>query len=143
MEQQLNTFFYADDDIDDLEFFKEVADEINQPVTLFEEGEKLLYALKNPPPKAAVVFLDLNMPVKSGFDILCEIKTSPSLSTTPIVIFTTSINPKDIELCKKLGANLYIKKPSSIDALRKAIKHVMSIDWDSFKPCDKQFVYQL
>lgn len=143
MEKQiLTTIFYADDDVDDLDFFKEVTNEINQPVSLFEEGDKLLYSLHNPPPKASVIFLDLNMPVKSGFDILREIKATPAIGDIPVIIFTTSINPKDIELSKKLGANLYIRKPASVGALRKAIDHVLSIDWSSFSPSDKQFVYQ-
>lgn len=142
MEQQLTTIFYADDDIDDLDFFKDVTSEINQSVSLFDEGDKLLYTLHNPPPKASVIFLDLNMPVKSGFDILREIKASPTIDSIPIVIFTTSINPKDVELSKKLGANLYIRKPGSVGALRKAIDYVLSIDWNDFNPSDKQFVYQ-
>lgn len=143
MEEQMHsTIFYADDDVDDLNFFKEVTNEINQPVSLFEEGAKLLYSLHNPPPRASVIFLDLNMPVKSGFDVLREIKASPSIKNIPVIIFTTSTNPRDIEMSKKLGANLYIRKPSSVSALRQAIDHVMSIDWKNFSPSDKQFVYQ-
>lgn len=142
MKAQQTTIFYADDDIDDLDFFKEVTTEINEPVSLFDEGDKLLHTLHNPPPKASVIFLDLNMPVKSGFDILQEIKANPSMENIPVIIFTTSINPKDIEMSKKLGADLYIRKPASMSALRKAIDHVLSIDWENFPPTDKQFVYQ-
>lgn len=138
----LTTIFYADDDVDDLDFFEEVTNEINQPVTLFNEGEKLIQTLHNPPPKASVIFLDLNMPVKSGFDVLREIKTTPAIQGIPVIIFTTSISPTDIEMSKKLGANLYIRKPSSVSHLKKAIDHVLSIDWNNFNPSDKQFVYQ-
>lgn len=143
MEKQIHaTIFYVDDDVDDLDFFKEVINEINEPVTLFEEGEKLLYSLHNPPPKASLIFLDLNMPIKSGFDILREIKATPDINTIPVIIFTTSNNPKDIELSRKLGANLYIRKPASISALKKAIIYVLSVDWDNFNPSGKEFVYQ-
>lgn len=142
MKEKINTaIFYADDDVDDLDFFKEVADEINEPVSLFEQGDKLLQSLHNPPPMASVIFLDLNMPVKSGFDVLKEIKATPGAEAIPVIILTTSNNPNDIELSKNLGANLYICKPASIGALRKAVTHVLSIDWSKF-PSDKQFVYQ-
>ena len=139
--QVIPSIFYADDDIDDLDFFKEIANEINEPVLLFEEGIKLLDTLKNPPPVASLVFLDLNMPVKSGFDILKEIKSNPDMKIIPVIIYTTSSNPKDIELAKNLGANLYIRKPASISALRKAIDHVLSIDWNNYVASDTQFVY--
>ncbi|MGC4039828.1 MAG: response regulator [Flavobacterium sp.] len=138
----LTTIFYADDDLDDLDFFKEVADEINEPVSLFEEGQQLLSSLHNPPPAASVIFLDLNMPGKSGFDVLKEIKTNPSIDKIPVVILTTSSNPDDVKLSKKLGANLYIRKPSTISGLKKAVNHVMSIDWSNFVSSDKDFVYQ-
>ncbi|MCF6131838.1 response regulator [Flavobacterium wongokense] len=140
-EQQLTSIFYADDDVDDLDFFKEALLEIDKPVCLFEEGDKLLKSLHNPPPRASVIFLDLNMPVKSGFDVLREIKASANIENVPVVIFTTSSNPADIELCKKMGANLYIRKPASVGALRKAINYVLSIDWENFNPTDKEFLY--
>lgn len=140
--QTYTSIFYADDDIDDLDFFKEIISEINEPVLLFEEGIKLLETLNNPPPIASLIFLDLNMPVKSGFDVLREIRSNPDSKNIPVIIYTTSINPNDIELSKKLGANLYIRKPSSMSTLRKAIDHVLSIDWNSFIPSDAQFVYQ-
>jgi CheY-like chemotaxis protein len=141
-DKMYTTLFYADDDIDDLDFFKEVAGEINKPVSLFEQGDKLLETLHNPPPKASVIFLDLNMPVKSGFEVLKEIRSSPVVNTIPVIILSTSTNPADIELCKNLGANLYIRKPTNVGGLRKAINYVLSVDWNNFIVSDKDFVYQ-
>lgn len=138
----LTTIFYADDDVDDLDFFKDVTSEINQPVTLFEHSEKLLYTLKNPPPKASVIFLDLNMPVKNGFEVLSEIKATPSIKNIPVIILTTSNNPSDVSKCKELGAKLYIKKPSTVNDLKKAVNYVLETDWDNFTPSDQQFVYK-
>lgn len=141
MAQELITIFYADDDLDDLDFFKEIAHEIDVPVTLFEEGQLLLSALKNPSQKVSMVFIDLNMPVKSGFDVLREIKSNSKTTEIPVIILTTSINPDDIKLSRKLGANLYIRKPASLNALKRAVNYALSIDWKSFVASDTDFIY--
>lgn len=133
--------FYADDDIDDLEFFIDALEERRNSVFLFELGDKMLHALRNPPPNPSVIFLDLNMPVMSGFDILREINLSPAFRDTPVVILTTSVNPNDIAKAKELGARMYIRKPSSLLELRKVINHVLSIDFENFNPTDKEFFY--
>jgi CheY-like chemotaxis protein len=138
----LTSIFYADDDVDDLDFFEEVTNEINKPASLFEGGEQMLDALHNPPPNASVIFLDLNMPLKSGFDILKEIKATPKISDIPVVILTTSVSTDDISQCKQLGAKLYIRKPTSVGDLRKAINHVLTIDWKNFIPTDQNFFYR-
>ena len=140
-EKAFTSIFYADDDVDDLDFFKEVTTEINQAVSLFEEGEKLLQQLHNPPPQASVIFLDLNMPIKSGFEVLQEIKATPAIGNIPVVILTTSSNPSDIELYKNLGADLYIRKPTSVQDLKKAINYVLSIDCNTYHTSNKEFVY--
>ena len=142
MPQKLKSIFYADDDLDDLDFFKEVTEDIQAPISLFEDGQQLLNALDYATPETSLIFLDLNMPVMSGFDVLKEIKDNPRTEGIPVVILTTSINPDDIKLSKKLGANLYIRKPVSINALKKAIQYALSIDWKSFIPNDVNFIYR-
>ncbi len=140
--EKQTSIFYADDDIDDLDFFNEVISEINEPVALFEEGEQLLRRLNNPPPTASVIFLDLNMPVKSGFEVLTEIKATPATENIPVIILTTSANPADIQKCRSMGASLYIRKPTSIGALKKAINYVLTTDWQNFVATEKEFLYQ-
>ncbi|MGV3695990.1 response regulator [Flavobacterium sp.] len=142
MKQTGISIFYVDDDVDDLDFFKESAEEINHMVYTFEEGDKLLHALHNPPPMANIIFVDLNMPIKSGFDVLREIKASPETANIPVVVFTTSNNPNDIELSRKCGANLYVRKPTSANVLKNAISVIVSIDWKSFVPSETEFVYK-
>src|ERR1700712_2899640 len=96
------TIFYADDDVDDLDFFIEATQDMLESVSLFELGDKMLQVLRNPPPKPSIIFLDLNMPAKSGFDVLKEIKASPAFGDVPVLILTTSISPVDIAKCKAL-----------------------------------------
>jgi CheY-like chemotaxis protein len=58
-----------------------------------------------------LILLDLNLPRKSGIEVLQEIKSDPALSTIPIVVLTTSEAEEDIVRAYKLHANAYITKP--------------------------------
>lgn len=139
----LYNIFYADDDIDDREVFKEIVNEINEEVLLFtqENGEELMQLLKSPPPTPHVIFLDLNMPVKNGYEVLKEIRNSERLKDYPIVVFSTANDTATIAEVKKLGASLYINKPGDYTDLYKILKHVLTIDWSTFKADGKDFVY--
>ena len=92
------TIFYTDDDLDDLDFFAEVVESMENGVELVTQnnGKKLLDALHNPPPSPSIVFLDLNMPGINGFDVLTEIRKSDNLKNIPVIILTTSNDDKNI-----------------------------------------------
>jgi CheY-like chemotaxis protein len=72
-----------------------------------------------------LVILDLNLPGTDGREVLTLIKTNPNLHTIPVVILTTSSNPKDIEACYESGVNSYLLKPMHIDKLRSLIRIVL------------------
>ena len=76
-----------------------------------------------------VLFLDLNMPKKSGIECLNEIKANRKMSEIAIAIYSTSASEEDIEETFVLGANIYIKKPSDFKALKKVLSEVVSINW--------------
>lgn len=137
----MRTIFYVDDDPDDLDFFQEAVDAIGEHVALFQLGDTMIHALNNPPPNPSVIFLDLNMPGKTGLDIISEIKSSKSLRDLPLVILSTASDSKTIADCKAAGAHLYIKKANSVPELRKSIEYVLAFDWiNSFPPADS-YVY--
>jgi CheY-like chemotaxis protein len=62
-------------------------------------------------PRPDLILLDLNLPRKSGIEVLAEIKRDPTLSTIPTVVLTTSEAEEDIVRAYKLHANAYITKP--------------------------------
>jgi CheY-like chemotaxis protein len=68
-------------------------------------------------PTPDLILLDLNMPRKDGREALAEIKSDPALRKTPIVILTTSRGQEDVLRSYDLGANSFIVKPVSFDAL--------------------------
>lgn len=72
--------------------------------------------------RPSVILLDLNLPGIDGRDILERLKQDISFREIPIVVFTTSSNPRDIELCYQKGANGYLVKPMDAQGLRKTIQ---------------------
>lgn len=138
------TIFYTDDDEDDLSIFADAVESLPKKIKLqtYTGGEKLLNAIYNPPPTPHVVFLDLNMPGKNGFDVLTELKGSEGKRDIPVIIFSTSNEPGIIEKCRVLGANLFITKPVLMKDIVKSINHALEIDWKQFNATDKTFVYK-
>src|SRR5665647_2218424 len=88
---QLNILL-ADDDTDDCIFFKEALRELllYTNLTTVQDGEQLMQLLTNETNELPhILFLDLNMPRKNGFECLSEIKQNKNLKDLPVVIFTT------------------------------------------------------
>ncbi|MCD0464906.1 response regulator [Flavobacterium sp. ENC] len=139
------TIFYTDDDEDDLSIFTDAVESLPKKIQLqtYSGGEKLLKAIYNPPPTPNMVFLDLNMPGKNGFDVLTELRNSEEKGDIPIIIFSTSNEPRIIEKCRTLGANYFITKPVLMQDIIKSIAHALEIDWKKFIPDSKNFVYKL
>ena len=125
------TIFYADDDIDDQQIFKEIISEIDRKdvVLTLNNGNEVMNILKAGTYIPHLIFLDINMPVKNGFDVLKEIKADEDLRSISIIILSTSRNENSILQAKELGAALYIAKPSSYYWYKKILRSVLSMDW--------------
>jgi CheY-like chemotaxis protein len=83
-----------------------------------EEGSQNPNGLTKP----SVILLDLNLPGIDGRDILERLKQDISFKKIPIVVFTTSSNPKDIEFCYQKGANGNLIKPMDAQELQKTVQ---------------------
>ena len=70
------------------------------------------------------ILLDLNMPKKDGREVLKEIKQHPVFKRIPIIVFTTTKNDVEIKRCYDLGANTYVVKPVTFDALSKVVEEI-------------------
>ena len=118
----------ADDDADD-RFLVQAAFEdnkIEQKLLFFEDGEQLLDHLQDESIQGITRFilLDLNMPKRDGRDVLRTLKADEQLSTIPVIVFSTSKAPDDINSSYKLGANSYVVKPSSYEHLKEVIQKI-------------------
>lgn len=125
----------ADDDIDDRFFFSKALKEIPllTNLTVVHDGEELMnYLEKNTENLPDILFLDLSMPRKTGFECLYEIKDNENLKDMPVVMFSTSF-PSDntyeqgmIETLKKIGAQDYIRKPGDFTLLKELIHNIIT-----------------
>lgn len=73
-----------------------------------------------------ILFLDLNMPRKSGLDCLKEIRSNDKLKNLLVAIYSTSDSEKDIDETFQNGANIYIKKPDDFDILRQTLHRAVA-----------------
>ena len=71
-----------------------------------------------------LILLDLNIPGRSGKEVLKEIKTDPHLAFIPVVVFSSSKSEKDVKECYELHANSYITKPIDLDEFFHTIKAI-------------------
>jgi CheY-like chemotaxis protein len=71
-----------------------------------------------------LVLLDLNLPRKSGAEVLAEIKSDPELSTIPVIVLTTSSAEADIMGSYRMHANAYITKPVDFERFREIVHQI-------------------
>lgn len=141
------TLLLADDDMDDCMFFREALEELPVSASLqtVNDGEKLMHRLTDKSIALPdILFLDLNMPLKTGIECLSEIKSIEKLKNLPIIIFSTSLNMEVVNALFDKGANYYIRKPGDFSALKKVIHKALTItnQHNSKQSCRDQFILQ-
>ncbi|NIL97279.1 MAG: response regulator [Planctomycetales bacterium] len=82
------------------------------------------YARADSAPRPGIILLDLNMPGTDGREVLAEIKKDDKLRKIPVIVLTTSTDPRDIEACYAAGANSYIQKPVGLEGFMQAIQRL-------------------
>ncbi len=126
------TILMAEDDPDDRFLAQEALEEnrLANDLHFVHDGEALMdylyrrgqYAALDNAPRPGMILLDLNMPRKGGREALKEIKTDPDLRCIPVVVLTTSEAEEDILRSYDMGANAYITKPVTFEALVEVMK---------------------
>jgi CheY-like chemotaxis protein len=114
-----NKLLLIDDDEDDQEIFMSATSSISQEIrcVAISDATKALHGLSAQELDPDIIFLDLNMPVMNGQQFLTEIKKREKLKDIPVIIFSTSSQPRTIEAMKRLGAHDFITKPGLFDEL--------------------------
>ena len=118
-----------DDDLDDAELFQEALEEMNDHWDFqhFENAQAALAAWTGAKEKLPdVIFLDLNLPQFSGWEILQQLRQSDHLAAIPVIMYTTSSRKNESELARDLGANFFITKPSDYNELKRLLAEVLT-----------------
>jgi CheY-like chemotaxis protein len=104
---------------------------LHNPILRFENGQDVLDFLfrRGPGPHrksdtAYLLLLDIRMPKVDGVEALRQIKEDTSLRKLPVIMLTTTDDPREIERCHLLGCNSYIVKPVDYDKFAEAIKQL-------------------
>jgi two-component system response regulator len=125
---QLLTILLVDDSGDDRFFFRRALSRAGLQTQLFEaeDGVEAVEFLSNQGrfsdpaafPRPRVVFLDLSMPGRNGFDVLRWLQTQTFRDELRVVVLSGSSEPHDRELAASLGANDYLVKPATVEKLK-------------------------
>lgn len=128
--------FLADDDADDRTLFEEAVLEADSSVklTTVEDGTQLMQLLAqiNEPPPPDLIFLDINMPGKTGKACLREIRRNQRFDRVPVIMFSTSSFRNDIDETFQDGASLYVPKSVFFEDERSALQKLFSINWKKY-----------
>jgi CheY-like chemotaxis protein len=130
MDNHVLNIYLADDDDADQFLFKEALDEMQMKtrLTLADSGVHLLKLLDETlPSRPDIIFMDINMPCKNGFECLEELKQHTHLKEIPVVMLSSSCLAESERMALKLGASKYICKPNSFDALVREIRDVLNM----------------
>jgi two-component system, response regulator len=90
---------------------------------LLAKGE---YAARNPDMLPDLVLLDIKLPRVDGVQVLQRLRSHPRTKLIPIVILTSSAEPKDLLTCYTLGANSYVRKPIDFQQFTRALHQIGS-----------------
>ncbi len=77
-------------------------------------------------PLPSLVLLDLNLPIRSGFEVLQWLRQQPQFQSLPVVVFTASSQESDREKARQMGANAFITKPANMFNLQELLKRIES-----------------
>jgi len=132
---KINKIILAEDDADDVDIFKDTLDDIEQGVDLkvFSNGQKLLEALQSTTDFPDIIFLDLNMPIKNGFQCLEEIKKNEPWKNLKVVILSTSSHPEQIRTAYDLGADLYLTKSTDYMSFKRNLYKCLNLELEDLK----------
>ncbi len=105
--------------------------DIKNKVTVVESGEEalnMLWSIGKPEGalkrKPDIIFLDINLPILNGIDLLQKIKENNELKSIPVIILSSSDRIEDVKKAYSLGANTFISKSHIFNEVAQAVNTV-------------------
>lgn len=126
------TILIADDDVGHVRLIEKNLQRANlhNPVERFEHGQDIVDFLfrrgarKRAKEASYLLLLDIRMPQVDGVEVLRQIKADPELKKMPVIMLTTTDDPREVERCHGLGCSNYVVKPVDYDKFSEAIRQV-------------------
>jgi CheY-like chemotaxis protein len=125
------TILLVEDRVPDARLIQEILYKDRGPTIVFvaQDGDEALAYLRREgdhvsAPRPHLIILDLGLPGRSGIDVLRDIKAEPASRGTPVVVFTTSAAPSEIQEAYAQHANAYIVKPIGLDDFTSVLQHI-------------------
>ena len=103
---------------------------LHNSIVRFENGQEILDYLFRRGSRSRgtdlsyLLLLDIRMPKVDGTEVLRQIKNDPELKKIPVLMLTTTDDPREVERCHALGCNNYVVKPVDYDKFSDAIKQL-------------------
>lgn len=126
------TILIAEDDDGHVELIQELLREagIHNPIQRFKDGQEALDFLtgKSEPSLIAghgyLLLLDIRMPRVDGVEVLRQMKSDPMLKFIPVIVLTTTDDPREVQGCYELGCNCYITKPVAFENFSSVLRQL-------------------
>lgn len=118
----------VDNDPDDFMIFSRALDRTGHQADCCHamDGRSALELLEGMEVLPRFIFLDINMPGMNGLEMLGIMERNPRLRDIPVVMYSTSNSPRDIEDARLLGAWYYLMKPATLPELVDALTYILS-----------------
>lgn len=130
----------AEDDIDDQNIFQIALQEIDSSIqTQFVSNGKELLKLLESAKTPDLIFLDLEMPYKNGLECLLAIKDDPLLEKIPVVVFSSTTKPSNIQTAYEMGAHLFFIKPPIYSDYLSSLKAIFNLNWNEPEMVREQY----
>lgn len=101
---------------------------VHNPLIRFRNGQEAWAFLSGPAcietGKAYLLLLDIRMPGLDGVEVLRRVKNDPRLKNMPVIMLTTTDDPREISLCYELGCNNYLTKPVEFQKFAEVTKRL-------------------
>jgi len=121
----------VEDNVADVRLTEEVLTDskVHNNLIVANDGQEALMCLRRQgrfkkSPRPDLSWLDLNLPIKDGREVLADIKADPDLKRIPVVILTTSKAEEDILKTYNLHANCYITKPVDLEQFVTVVRYI-------------------
>lgn len=96
-----------------VELMERALGKMSRPLDFYavSDGEQALHFLTGPERPPRLIVLDLKIPKISGLQVLTQLRQADKTRTVPVIVFTSSKEPRDVQLSYQAGANSYVIKP--------------------------------